>query len=83
MTFDTLRFSQRLQQSGVSREQAEVHAELARDMLLAEVATKVDLTVLRRKLESKLELLEQRMTIKLGAMLVAVVGIIVAAQKLL
>ena len=41
--FDTLRFTQRLEQVGVGREQAIAHAELARDMILGEVASKDDI----------------------------------------
>ncbi len=83
MAFDTLRYSQRLQQVGVSREQAEAHAELARDMVIAEPANKSDLGVLRSELQADIKLLEQRMTVRVGTMLAAAVGIIVAAQKLL
>jgi len=83
MAFDTLRDSQRLQQVGVSREQAEAHAELARDMMIAELANKSDLVVLRSEIQSDVKVLEQRVTVRLGTMLAAAVGIIVAAQKLL
>jgi hypothetical protein len=123
MAFDTLKFSHRLQQVGVSREQAEAHAELARDMVIAELATKADLGTTGKDLQTEikavskdlrgeievlskdfraeikalrsdlqaeikevraeLRLLEQRMTIRLGAMLAAAVGLIVAAQKLI
>jgi hypothetical protein len=86
MAFDSLRYAQRLQQVGVSREQAEAHAELARDMVIADVATKADLAAavrdLKAELQAEIKLLEQRMTIKLGAMIAAAVAIIVAAQKL-
>jgi hypothetical protein len=101
MAFDTLKFSHRLQQVGVSREQAEAHAELARDMVIAELATKGDLAATSKDLQVEIKtvskdlqgeikdvqadirLLEQRMTIRLGAMLAAAVGIVVAAQKLI
>jgi hypothetical protein len=94
MAFDTLKFSHRLQQVGVSREQADAHAELARDMVIAELATKSDLAVtskdlqseikaVRNDLQAEIRLLEQRMTVRLGAMLAAAVGIVVAAQKLI
>ena len=94
MAFDTLKFSHRLQQVGVSREQADARAELARDMVIAELATKSDLAVtskdlqseikaVRNDLQAEIRLLEQRMTVRLGAMLAAAVGIVVAAQKLI
>ena len=83
MVFDTLRFSQRLQQVGITRDQAEAHAELARDMIIAELVTKNDLVASVRDLQAEMKLQEQRITIRLGAMLVAAVGVIVTAQKLL
>ncbi len=52
--FDTLKFTQRLEQVGVGREQAVAHAELARDMILADVATKADLTALETALKSEI-----------------------------
>jgi hypothetical protein len=82
MAFDTLRYAQRLQQVGVAREQAETHAELARDMVIADLATKADLAAAVRELQAEMKVLEQRMTIKLGAMIAAAVAIVVAAQKL-
>jgi hypothetical protein len=83
MVFDTPRYSQRLQQIGVPREQAEAHAELARDMIIASLATKADLSALRAELQSDLKLLEQRMIVKLGAMIAAGIAVFVAAQRLL
>jgi hypothetical protein len=90
MAFDTLRYSQRLQQVGVSREQAEAHAELARDMVIADLATKGDIAIVRsdldrlaKELRMEMTLLEQRIVIKLGAIVAGAVAIIVAVQKLL
>jgi len=99
--FDTLKFTQRLEQVGVGREQAVAHAELARDMILADLATKVDLTTLeagvrtdlaalktdlvgmKKEIDGSLRELELRMTIKLGALVVAAVAAIAALQKFL
>ena len=83
MAFDSLRYSQRLQQAGISRDQAEAHAELARDMDIADLATKADLINVRTELQAEIKLLEQRITIRLGTMLAAAVGVIVAAQRFL
>ena len=61
-------------------------------VLRGEMATKEDLAVLRGEMATKEDLailrgemceLEQRMTIRLGAMIAAAVGIIVALDKLL
>jgi hypothetical protein len=46
-------------------------------------ATKADLAALKTDLESKLALLEQRITIKLGGVMVVAVGIILAGFKLI
>ncbi len=74
--FDSLGFVRRLEEAGVERRVAEAHADVARDFVLDEMATKGDL-------EFGLHSLEQRMTIKVGTMLVVAVGAIVALQRLL
>ena len=43
MTIDTLEFAKRLEKAGISREQAEAHAEALRAAIASEVATKADL----------------------------------------
>ncbi len=83
VVFDSLGYVKALAESGVSREQAEAHATVARNHILGFVSTKDDLEVLERRLETKLSELELRLTLRLGGMLVAAVGIVVAAQKLL
>jgi hypothetical protein len=90
VAFDTLKFTQRLEQVGVGREQAIAHAELARDMIIGDSATKADLQGVKADLQSvKTELqgalreLELRMTIKLGAIAAAAVAIVGALQKVL
>ena len=90
--FDTLKFTQRLEHVGVGREQAVAHAELARDMILADVATKADLTIavaelktdgasIKREIDGSLRELELRMTVKLGAIIVAAVAAVATLQK--
>ena len=69
--FDSLGYVRRLQAAGVDREVAEAHADAARDFILEDLATKRDLVEL-----------EQKMTIKIGAMLVVAVGAIVALERL-
>ena len=76
--FDSLGYVRRLQEGGVERTQAEAHADAARDFILGGVATKGDI----ERLETKLELLEQRLTIKLGGFLVIAVSAIVALERL-
>jgi hypothetical protein len=50
---------------------------------VSQLATKADLAAMKADLESKLALLEQRITIKLGGMMVVAVGIILAGFKLI
>jgi hypothetical protein len=79
LTFDTLKYATTLEKAGVSREQAAAQAEALSDAL--EVNLK-DL-VTKEHLDAKLIQLEQRMTIKLGTMMVACAGAVVALIKLL
>ena len=87
LAFDTLKFTQRLEQVGVGREQAVAHAELACDMILADPATKADLQDVARTLRSDIKAmkteidgslreLELRMTVKLGAMIAVAAAVI-------
>lgn len=52
--FDTLGYAKRLRDSGVTPEQAEAHAEAARDFIMTELVTKTDLgtaeTILRQEM---------------------------------
>lgn len=79
ITFDTLKFANRLKSAGVSSAHAEAEAEA-----LAEV---FDLPgrdlVTKEYFDTQLTQLEQRMTIKLGALMVGAVGIVAALVKLL
>lgn len=82
LTFDTLKFARRLKEAGMdarlAEEQAEALATQA-DML----ATRNDLFLLRKDLEHEIKLLEQRLIIKLGAMMVVAVGAVATLAKIL
>ena len=74
ITFDTLKFANKLKSAGVVSEHAEAEAEALADIFeinLKEVATKEDIKHLEERLcdrfDGKFIQLEQRMTIKLGA----------------
>lgn len=82
MTFDTFKFAKRLEASGISREHAagitEVLVEVSGQQADG-LATKEDIMRLDNAisgLKSDLKELELRMTIKFGAMAVAMGGII-------
>jgi len=93
ITFDTLKYSKRLKDAGVPEKQAEAYAEALAEVLevnLKELATKEDIALVRsdinaleERLGDKLSVLEQRMTIKLGGLMVVAVGAVAALVKLL
>jgi 2-phosphoglycerate kinase len=93
LAFDTLKFARRLQAAGMDARLAEEQAEALAEALeanLQELATKADIAVVRKdlqQLESDLRkemlLLEQRLIIKLGGMLVVAVGVVATLVKLL
>jgi len=96
ITFDTLKYANTLEAAGFPRAQAEAQAEALSGVLevnLKELATKGDLlalqratqgnfTLLKQEIDAKLIQLEQRMTIKLGALMVIAVGVVAAIVKL-
>jgi hypothetical protein len=73
MTVDTLKLSRRLrEQAHLDQEQAEGFAEALADAFQEQIATKIDL-----------ELLEQRLTIKMGAIAAVAIGILLTLEKLI
>ncbi|MEI6067745.1 MAG: DUF1640 domain-containing protein [Methylococcaceae bacterium] len=86
ITFDTLKFANKLKSAGVVPEHAEAEAEALADIFeinLKEVATKEDIKHLEERIDSKFIQLEQRMTIKLGALMVIAVSAVATLVKLL
>jgi tetrahydromethanopterin S-methyltransferase subunit G len=93
IAFDTLRFSKRLKDAGVPDKQAEAEAEALAEVFevnLKELATKDDILLVRkdldaleRRIEDRMTMLEQRMTIKLGGLMVIAVGTVATLVKLL
>ena len=97
MALDTHKAVKMLQQAGFEEGQAEAVVTTVSDALNETVATKADLLTLETSLRSELQevrselqevrselrALEQRMTIKLGGILVVGLGLITALDKLL
>jgi hypothetical protein len=88
--FDTLGYSKRLRDAGVPDGHAEAHAEAARDFIMAELAIRSDLLAVKSELKSDLVLLKTefmsaieaqtlRLTVRLGGMVIAGVGVMVAS----
>jgi hypothetical protein len=75
ISFDTLGYAKSLQKAGVSPKQAEAHAEAARDYIMSELVTKSDLA-------AALEAQTLRLTVRLGALMVAGVGALAILLRL-
>ena len=89
MTFDSLGYFEKLKAAGFTEEQAKVQANAMREVIEERLATKADLIQLEerlrneiRKMESEMQKLELRMTLKLGAMLAASVALVSTLVKL-
>lgn len=75
MTFDTLEYARRLKGAGFSDQQAEVLAEATRDLVADEMVTK-------SFLQSELEKLSMRLTIRMGTIAAVSVAALAAIIKL-
>ncbi|MDP2902893.1 MAG: DUF1640 domain-containing protein [Methylovulum sp.] len=97
ITFDTLKFANKLKSAGVLPQHAEAEADALADIFevnLKEVATKEDIKHLEEdikhleerlceRFDGKFIQLEQRMIIKLGTLMVIAVSAVAALVKLL
>jgi hypothetical protein len=106
-TFDSLGYAKKLRDGGVPQDQAEAHAEAARDFIMVELATKADVLAIKsdllateqrlqtsitevqtelrtniRELDTKIDTQTLRLTVRLGAMQVALIGALAAILKL-
>ena len=59
--FDTLGYARRLRDAGVTSDQAEAHAEAARDFIMAELVTKSDLLLTNATFQREMASLRQEM----------------------
>jgi hypothetical protein len=93
ITFDTLKYANTLKAAGIAPEQAEAQAVALSDVLevnLKELSTKGDIVAIQKdilsleqRMDARLIQLEQRMTIKLGGMMMAAVALVAALVKVL
>ena len=82
--FDTLKLSRQLrEQAHFSQEQAEGLAETLAEAFHEQIATKTDVQNAVKDLQTELKLLEQRLTIKMGTIVAAGIGILLALEKLI
>jgi len=93
ITFATLKYANTLKAAGVSAAQAEAEAVALSEVLemnLKELVTKEDLLITKNELKRDIDdvrrdmkEMEQRLTIKLGAMMGVSIGIVAVLVKLL
>ena len=90
ITFDTLKYSNRLKAAGADPKIAEAEAEALAEVFelnLKEIATREDIKLLEERLNERLDTrliqLEQRMTIKLGTLMVIAVSAVATLVKIL
>ena len=73
--FDTLGYAKKLRSAGVPQDQAEAHAEAAREFVMAELVTKHDL-------EGAMDRLSLRITVRMGVMLAAAIAVLATVIRL-
>lgn len=90
ITFDTLKYANRLKAAGAESRIAEAEAEALAEVFelnLKEVATRDDLKQMEERLNEKMDArflqLEQRMIIKLGGLMVVAIGAVATLVKIL
>ena len=86
ITFNTLKFAQRLEKAGATREYAAAEAEALSEVFetgTQDLTSKNDLLAAEARLQAAMREMELRMTIKLGSMMAAAVAITAALVKLL
>ena len=73
--FDTLSYAKPLRNAGIGQEQAEAHAEAAREFVMGDLVTKADL-------QAAMDTLSLRLTLRLGVMLATGLATLAAIIKL-
>ena len=87
IAFDALNYVKVLEDAGVSRSQAEAQAKAQQAFVVSvldshehSVATKADLAALRSDLVNQIQIAQRDVIIRLGAMIVALGGILIAIK---
>lgn len=88
--FNSLKYAKKLEEVGLSREQAEMHIQILAELIEMNIATKQDLKDLFLDVNKNLEVVrleirlsEQRMTIKLGTIVSIALGLAIALMKVI
>lgn len=80
--FDTLGYAKKLREHGVPQDQAEAHAEAAREFIMAELVTKTDLSAAIASVRQEIDSQTLRLTLRMGVMLAAGLSILAAVLRL-
>lgn len=81
--FDTLGYAKRLREAGVVNEQAEAHAEAAREFIMTELVTRSDLLAVKSELQMAIDAQTLRLTVRLGGIVAVGVGMLAALMGVL
>jgi hypothetical protein len=79
ITFDTLKYAQRMKTVGFTDEQANEQAKAIAEIIDEKLATKYDIELLRKDMKE----LELRLTVRLGGMICTAIVIVATLVKLL
>lgn len=71
VTFDTITYARQLENAGITREQAEIHAQALRSIIDERLVT-------REHLDIRMKELEYKLTIRIGSMLCGAVAVLAA-----
>jgi hypothetical protein len=75
--FNAIRYTKKLEEVGISREQAEAHIHIFSEIVEGELATKQDLSYAVEKIDNKMLQMEYRLIIKIGTIVtIAILSII-------
>lgn len=77
--FNSLKYAKKLEEVGISREQAEVHMQIMTEIIETNLATKQDVQEIRRDIRE----VEYKLIIKMGTLVSIAMGVLVAVVKLL
>ena len=80
--FNAIKYIGELRAAGVPEKQAEVHLRILHEVVESNLATKRDIEELKIEFKRDIRELEQRMTIKLGGLIVVTVGVLMALSNI-
>ena len=83
MHFDTHQFARKLKTAGFAEDQVDTLIELAVESTPKDLATKQDLTAFEQRHKADMTVLEHRLTLKIGGMIVGAVAIFAAIGRFL